>query len=123
MVERRGLGVLVALPQAGIGSVKDVEPLRERGHHPVLDPVVHHLHEVAGARLPAVQVAPLLRRRLAEAARRTRSSLHARGEGGEDRLERREGIVGPADHQAEAAIEAEHATARAAVEVVDPSLT
>ena len=69
VVERRGLGVLVALPQPRIGAVEDVEPLGERGHHPVLDPVVHHLHEVPGARLPAVEVAPLLRRRLAGAAR------------------------------------------------------
>ena len=122
MVERRGLGVLVALAQAGIGAVEDVEPLGERGHHPVLDPVVHHLHEVPGARLPAVEVAPLLRRRLARAAGRALRGVDARGERGEDRLERGERVVGAADHEAEAAIEAEHAAARAAVEVVDPPL-
>ena len=35
----------------------DLEPLGERLHHPVLDPVVDHLHEVAGAGRADVRVA------------------------------------------------------------------
>ena len=47
--------------------LEDVQPLGVRRHQPVLDAVVHHLHEVPGAVRPAVQVAELLRRRVAAA--------------------------------------------------------
>ena len=63
MVERRRLGVGLALDLAGVGVLEDVEALGVGGHHPVLDPVVDHLHEVAGAVGAAVQVAVLGRRR------------------------------------------------------------
>ena len=41
-------------------GLHDLEALRERLHHPVLDPVVDHLHEVAGAGRADVRVAALL---------------------------------------------------------------
>src|SRR3954447_16448322 len=119
MVEWGRLGVLVARAQARVGSVKDVEALRERGHHPVLDPVVNHLHEVPCADGPAVEVAALLCGRLAAASGCSGRRLDTGCERGEDRLQRREGLFPAADHQAEPAVEAEDAAARAAVEVVD----
>ena len=39
--------------------LEDVQAFGEGGHHPVLDAVVDHLHEVAGAVRAAVQVAVL----------------------------------------------------------------
>src|SRR5262249_57791400 len=44
------------------------------------------------------------------------------GDGLEQRMEVRDDVVPPADHQAEAAVEPEHAAARADVDVVDPLL-
>ena len=65
--ERRGLGVLAALViQADVGVLEDVEAFRVGGHQAVLDAVVDHLHEVAGAVAAAVQIA--LRRRAVRGA-------------------------------------------------------
>ena len=47
--QRRGLGVDGALALADVGVAEDVEPLGVRGHDAVLDAVVDHLDEVAGA--------------------------------------------------------------------------
>ena len=57
--QRRGLGVGRVLLLADVGVAQDVHPLRVRRHQPVLDSVVHHLDEVAGAVGPAMQVAVL----------------------------------------------------------------
>ena len=63
-----------------------VQALGVRRHHPVLDPVVDHLHEVAGAGRPAVEVALLRGRRVAgppggARARRRRRARSSRGSG------------------------------------------
>ena len=64
--QRRGLGVDALGTLPGVGLLEQVEPFGVRGHEPVLDAVVHHLHEVAGAARTAVQVAAAARcRRLA----------------------------------------------------------
>jgi hypothetical protein len=82
--------------------------------------VVDHLHEVARARGAAVQIAVLGRRRIAGAAGRP---LGGAVDAGRDRLEDRveplDRLVGPADHQAVAALEPPDTAARADVEVVD----
>jgi hypothetical protein len=122
VIERRRLGVLVTLPEARVGAVKNVQPLGERGHHPVLDAVVHHLHEVAGTRGAAVEIALLLGCRLAFAAGRPLCSAGTGRERREDRLERGKRVVGGADHEAEPPLQAEDAAARAAVDVTDPPL-
>ena len=100
--------------------MQDVQAFCVRSHQRVLDAVVHHLHEVAGARGPAVQVADLLGRGIAgrdpACARR---GLDARRERAEDRIEPCDRAVGSTDHQAEAAFESEHPAARPAVDVVD----
>ena len=43
-----------------LGGLHDLEALGERLHHPVLDPVVDHLHEVARTRRPDVEEAARL---------------------------------------------------------------
>ena len=109
------------LALADVGVLQDVEALGVRGHDPVLDAVVDHLHEVAGAARarsagsrcsgvrPGRPCGPACaatargraRARKIGSRRRTASSLAA-------------------DHQAVAALEPEDAAARADVDVVDP---
>ena len=119
VAERRRLGVDLVVGAADVGVVEDVQALGVGGHDPVLDAVVHHLHEVAGAGRPAVQVAALGGARIAGAARRALGGLDAGRERGEDGVEARDGLVVAADHQAVAAIEPEHAARGADVEVVE----
>ena len=85
VAQRRGLGVDLApgLPDVGVGE--DVQPLRVGGHDPVLDPVVDHLHEVAGAGRAAVEIALLGGGRVAGPAGGARGRGHARGDGPEER--------------------------------------
>ena len=90
------------------------------GHQRVLDAVVHHLHEVAGAGGTAVEVSHLLGRGITGTPGRALAGrVEAGRERAEDRIEALDRRVGPADHEAVAAFEAEHAAARAAVDVVD----
>ena len=42
---------------AGVGVPQQIEPFGVGRHEAVLDAVVHHLHEVAGAARAAVQIA------------------------------------------------------------------
>ena len=116
MVERCGLGVLLAVHRAGVGVLEHVQALGVGRHDPVLDAVVNHLDEVAGAVGSAVQIALLVHGRLALAAWRALRGVDPGGDGREDRLQVGEHLVLGADHQAEAALEAEDAAARADVD-------
>src|SRR4029453_17399941 len=116
MLQGRGLGVLLALSAADVRVLEDGEPFGVRGHDPVLDAVVDHLHEVTGAIAAAVQV-PLFRTcRLTGASWRALSRLDSRCECGEHGVESFDGFVVAADHLAVAALESEHAAARADVD-------
>ena len=118
-----GLGLLsgavsasvARVAEAGVGVLQDVEAFGVRGHQAVLDAVVDHLHEVAGAVSAAMQIAV----RRSAAGRADRRHARAGRERGEDRLEARDGVAFAADHQAVAALEAEHAAAGADIDVVD----
>src|ERR1700742_256009 len=99
LVERRRLGVVEPFGFARVGVLEDVQALRVGGHDPVLDPVVDHLHEVAGAARAAVEVAVLGRARGAGEPRRPLRQPAPRGGAGEDRVEPLDRPVGPADHQ------------------------
>ena len=88
MGERCRLGVLDVVLGADVRLGEDVEPLGVGGHHPVLDAVVDHLHEVAGAVVTAVQPAVLDARRgvvTGGAGGRPLGGLDARCESIEDR--------------------------------------
>ena len=69
-----------------------------------------------------MEPAELLGPGLAGAAGRALGRVEPGREGGEERREPRDGLVLAADHQAEAALEAEDAAARPHVDVVDPAL-
>src|ERR687897_3197847 len=99
MRERGGLGVVFPGSGADVGVGEDVQTFGVRGHERVFDAVVDHLHEVACAAWPAVEVALFLRWRRAVAALGSGRGVDARGEGGEDRLEMSDRVCGPADRK------------------------
>ena len=59
VAQGRRFGVDLVGSLADVGAAQDAQPLGVGGHDAVLDAVVHHLDEVAGAVGPAVQVALL----------------------------------------------------------------
>src|SRR5207253_10557318 len=79
-------------------TLEDLEPLAVGGEEPVLDAVVHHLHEVPGAARADVRVSAL------------------RGERGEDRFRVIERLAFPAHHEAVPVLETPDAARSAAVE-------
>ena len=105
-----------------VGMMEDVESLRVGGHDPVLDPVVDHLHEVAGPARTAVEVALLGRAATGLAPLRPRCGPDPGGERPEDGVQPLYCLVWPADHQAVASLQAEDAAAGAAVDVEQPLL-
>jgi hypothetical protein len=71
-------GVAGPLFAADVRPLQDVQALGIGGHQPVLDPVMDHLDEVAGAARSAVQIAAFGGRGLAGAARgASAASVHA----------------------------------------------
>jgi hypothetical protein len=52
---RRRLCISPARPLANVGAVEDVQPLSVSGHHDILNSIVHHLGEVAGAVQPTLR--------------------------------------------------------------------
>ena len=119
----RRLRVGGALLVADVGVPEDVEALGVRGHQPVLDSVVHHLHEVAGAARPAAQIAMLRRRGRAAASGRARGRVDGGSERSEDRVEPLHHIRVAADHLAVAALLAPDAAGGSDVDVVNARLT
>jgi hypothetical protein len=97
----------------------DVEALGEGLHHAVLDAVMDHLHEVAGARGAGVDVAALGARieRLAPAG--AFDLANPRRQCREDRIEPLHRLGVAADHQAVAALQAPHAARRADIEIME----
>ena len=120
--QRSCLGVLRPVGGTDVCLVQDVETLGEGRHHAVLDPVVDHLDEVAGAGRPAVQPAQLGRDRVALVDGRADDLARTWREVGEDRCHFGDRIGRSADHQRVAAVESEHATAGTDVDVVDADL-
>jgi hypothetical protein len=99
--------------------VEHVQALGIGGHGPVLDPVVDHLDEVPGSVRATVEIALFGRGGVAGLAFRPPRRVDARRERGEDRAEPGDDLVLPADHQAKAALEPEHAAGGADVDEMD----
>ena len=96
---------------------QQIESFGVGGHEAVLDAVVHHLHEVAGAARAAMQVA--VRRRTC-----ARRYVFAQPPGASDAnngASRVDGGGVAADHEAIAVLETPDAAADADVEVVQPA--
>jgi hypothetical protein len=96
----------------------DRQPFPDRGHHPVLHPVVDHLYEVAGTAGTAMQV-PLGGAPVAGPARRRLRAAPAGGDALEDRVEPGDRLLLAADHEAVATLQAPHPAGGTAVHVVD----
>ena len=79
---------------------------------PYSSPVVDHLHEVPRPRQAAVEVSLFCGRGVRVRAARRARRVHARRDRREDRVEPLHDLVLSADHQAEPALEPEHAAAR-----------
>ena len=87
VAQRRRLGIDRVRLLADIGVAQDAHALGVGGHDAVLDAVVHHLDEVAGAARPAVQIALLGGAADLLASRRARDVARAGRQRGEDRVE------------------------------------
>src|SRR5690349_1297181 len=101
---------------------QDVEPLRIGLHHPVLDPVVDHLREVARAYRPGMHIAALRARIASFTPRRRRDITLPRRQRIEDRIEMLDGRLLAADHHAIAFLETPDAAARPDIDVLDAAL-
>src|SRR5262249_28122444 len=113
-----GLGVDGTGGLARVGVPDDGQPFRDRAHHPVLDTVVDHLDEVAGAVGPTVQV-PLRGGPVTSPVRRGLRTAPTGGDAGEDRVEPSHRLVLAADHQAVSTFQTPHAAGGTAVHEVD----
>ena len=121
VAERSGFGIDLVHMLADVGAVEDAEAFGVGGHDAVLDAVVDHFDEVAGAVGAAVEITLLGGAAELLAAGGARDVAGAGGERGEDGVEAFHDVVFAADHHAVAALEAPDAAAGADVDVVDAS--
>src|SRR5262249_30329752 len=119
LAQRRRFGIDLVGALADAGAPQDAQALGVGGHDTVLDAVVDHLDEVAGARGPAVQVALLSRAADLFAPGGAWNVTPAGRQRLEDRVEALHRLVGAADHHAIAAFQAPDAAARPHIHVVD----
>src|SRR6516225_2906291 len=103
----------------GAGVLHDVEALGDRLHHAVLDAVVDHFDEMAGAAGAGMQVALLGAPISSLAAGGGWNGPSSRGQRSKDRIEPVHHRRFAADHQAVAAFQSPHAARGANVEVVE----
>ena len=114
----RGFGVGVAAAFACVGVLQDVQPFGVCGHQAVFDAVVHHLDEVTGAGLAAIQIAFFGGAAGLLSPRRTIGVAAAGRQRLEDRIEMPDDFRLAADHLAEAALQSPDAAAGADIHVV-----
>src|SRR5436309_4994860 len=119
VTQGRCLGVDRMLLLAHVGVAQDAEALSVGGHEAVLNAVVHHLDEVAGAIGTAVQVTLLGSAVKVLAPGRARCVTRARRQRREDWIEAPDGVLFTTDHHAVTSLQAPHTTARPYVQLVD----
>src|SRR5437773_11002125 len=118
IAQRRRLRVLGVRLLTDVGSAQYAETFRIRGHDAVLDAVVNHLDEMAGAVRSAVEVALLGRTGDVVAPRRAFDVASARCEARKNWVETLHRRRLAADHHAVAALKSPDAATRADVDVV-----
>src|SRR5258708_31992419 len=118
IAERRCLCIDFASSASRVGVLEDVESLRIGGHQGILDAVVHHFHEVPGARWAAMQVALFRGSRDFLPARCARNITAPRRKRLEDWIEMLDDLLLATDHLAIATLETPDATARTYIDVV-----
>src|ERR1044072_9047377 len=95
-----------------IRMMQHVQSFSVRGHQPILDAVMNHLDEVAGAGLTAVQVTISGRARISCASRCWRNCLAPRRESFEDGIEISNDVFLAANHLAVTTIQSPNHPAR-----------
>ena len=104
---------------ANVGVVEDVQAFGVSGHGAVLDPIVDHLHEVAGAGRPAVQIAVFGGAAHLLPPRRARAVAIPGARAAKIGSRRRTAAVVAADHQAVSAFHPPDSAAGAHVEILN----
>src|ERR1700750_3252159 len=119
MTQRRRFRIRSPLFVALICMMQHVQPFSIRGHQPILDPVMDHLHEVSGARRSAVQVTLRRRARINWPSRCWWNRITSRRERLEDRIEMSDNVLLTTDHLAVTALGSPNTTARSDVDVMN----
>src|SRR5438132_871264 len=121
--QRRRLGVDRMRSLSRVGAVQDAQAFGIRRHDAVLDSVVNHLDERAGAVRSAVEIALLGGAAHGRPTRSARDVAGARCQPQEDRIEVSDHRLLAPDHQAIAALQPPDAAAGPDVHVVDALLS
>ena len=117
--QRRCLGIYCAFTLARISGFQNTNPFRIRGHDSVFDPVMDHLHKMAGAVRPAMQITLFGRTAKFVPAGRARYFASARREGGENRIEMLNYLCVATDHHAITTFQAPDAAAGSNIDIVN----
>src|ERR1043166_1256563 len=104
---------------AYVGSAKNAESLRIRRHDAVLDPIVNHLNEMAGAVRPAMQVTLLGSTLSFFTSGCGRNIAGARSQRRKDWVEVLDDALLAADHHAVPSLEPPNTAARSHVYIMD----
>src|SRR2546428_2126725 len=104
---------------AHVGGTQHAQPLGVRGHEAVLDPVVHHFDEVAGAVWPAMEIPLLGGASGLFTPRRARYVAHAWSQRGKDWIEVFDYLLLATNHHAVPALQSPDATARSHIYIMD----
>src|SRR5208337_2923492 len=102
-----------------VRGAQDTESFRVRGHDAVFDSVVHHLHKVASAVWPAVQITLFSGSITVLPSECARDVAHSRSQCREDWVETLDDLVLSANHHAVPALQAPHSAAGADIHIVD----
>src|SRR4029450_1320337 len=100
LAQRCGLSIDFTLKGARISRFQNADTFGVSSHDSVLDPVMDHLHEMAGAVRPAMQVTLFGSAAKLVAAGSARHFPRPRREGGENRIETLNYLGGAANHHA-----------------------
>src|SRR4029077_15700893 len=99
--QRRCIGIYFAFTLACVSAFQDTETFRIGGHDSILDPVMDHLHAMADAVRPAMEVTLFGRPAKFVAAGSARHLTTARRKRGKNRIETLNYLCLVADHHAE----------------------
>src|SRR5205809_4468765 len=119
IAQRSRLGVSIALLFSHAGGLQNAQALGIGGHDPVLDAVVNHLDEVAGAIRTAMEVALFSTPAQFLASRRAGDVADARRQRRENRIQALNDLRLAANHHAVAAFQSPDTAARSDIDVVN----
>src|SRR6266851_1198913 len=111
ITQRRSLSVDLSHMLADIGSFQHTKPLCVSRHHPVLNPVMHHLDEVSAAIPATVQIALLCGPTNLLAPRSTRDISNPRSDSLEDGIKILHRRIRPTNHHAVTPLQPPHPSA------------